>query len=300
MKVLAIKRPGIKSRPLMSTTLNHGFANLGHKLKYVSFKKFDEIKSLSEWEPDLVILGRDKSTEHIVKAVNIVRKHSNPTIVYWNPDVRKSFKHWKRLKPMIQAVDFHFTVSDVFMAQWKDWNPNTLWLPEAAAKEVYHKTKPDTKHIHKVSFIGDIRSGPHTFRKKFIQAAKSVCDDVKVWSNVFRNEHNKVVSGSDINLGLTAFTPQSPRYNSMRDYIILATGGFLLTKYSKNMEKWMPVGKGLDVFKNEKEMKSKIKYWLAHPKKRKEVAHNGYKWYLETSTAEKRIQQLLKKAGLGD
>lgn len=115
--------------------------------------------------------------------------------------------------------------------------------------------------LRDVCFIG----GLYPYRIPYF---KSV--GFQVFSNVYNEEHSKVVSETRINLNFTEGDGVSNRI-----YKIMAAGGFLLSNPWKGLEEDFIVGVHLDIFKTQKELKEKISYYLKHKKIRKKIAQAG-------------------------
>ena len=57
---------------------------------------------------------------------------------------------------------------------------------------------------------------------------------------------------------------------------IIGAGGFLLTNYQKDLFRFFEPGKDFDYFEDEKDLLTKIDFYLSHEELRKEIAHNAY------------------------
>lgn len=88
------------------------------------------------------------------------------------------------------------------------------------------------------------------------------------------DEMPKVFKLSKINLSMTSkgIVTGIP----LRVFDIVGAGGFLLTNYQFELEKYFEFGKDIVVYYNMSDLEEKIKYYLEHEQERLEIAHNGY------------------------
>lgn len=62
---------------------------------------------------------------------------------------------------------------------------------------------------------------------------------------------------------------------NMRIFEATGCGVFLLTEYFDNLSDYFEIGKEIEVFRDEKELVDKIRYYLAHPRQREQIAKCG-------------------------
>lgn len=62
----------------------------------------------------------------------------------------------------------------------------------------------------------------------------------------------------------------------LRAFDIMGAGGFLLTSYQLELEKYFEFDKDLVVYYSLEDLKDKILYYLEHENERKDIAYNGY------------------------
>ncbi len=85
---------------------------------------------------------------------------------------------------------------------------------------------------------------------------------------------------------------------NMRFFEIAAAGGFLLCYHQPEIEKYFKIGVECDAFHTERELLDKIRYYLAHPEKRREIALAGQRRALAEHLYRHRLQALLEQLGL--
>lgn len=87
--------------------------------------------------------------------------------------------------------------------------------------------------------------------------------------------------------------------NHSRVFDTIAAGGFMLTRLtpedsgSEGIGSLFEIGKEIEVFKDKKELRDKIEYYLAHDKQRQEIAYRGRQRFLREHTIAHRMQQVL-------
>lgn len=87
----------------------------------------------------------------------------------------------------------------------------------------------------------------------------------------------------------------------LRQFDVTAAGGFLLTYPIAELENCFVIGEECDVFHNEEELLQKISFYLANPKKRRDIAMAGQRRTLSEHLYSHRITtlvELLEKAAV--
>jgi spore maturation protein CgeB len=183
-------------------------------------------------------------------------------------------------------------IRNVLLTQWACNHYDYIRLPNAA------KT-------FDVTFIGQ----PHGIRRKVVHRLqeKGICIDAfgKGWKlgRVSQQQMIHIINGSKINLNLsnsslnihTLFRNQQQIKG--RNFEIPGCGGFLLSNYVEGIENYYDIGKEIICFKDEKELKERIQYYLKHDDQREAIALAGYKRTLREHTYEKRFINLFKQMG---
>jgi spore maturation protein CgeB len=87
---------------------------------------------------------------------------------------------------------------------------------------------------------------------------------------------------------------------TQRVFDCLAAGGFVITSYKKVVEEFFKTsgpGQEIVMFSNEKELRDKIDYFLAHDGERKEIAARGREQILAEHTYKNRVDEIIKIVG---
>jgi spore maturation protein CgeB len=84
---------------------------------------------------------------------------------------------------------------------------------------------------------------------------------------------------------------------NLRHFEVTAAGGFLLTYEMSELSRYFEVGKECVAFRTERDLLDKIRYYLAHPKERIEIALAGQKRTLRDHLYSYRIKRLIEQLG---
>lgn len=111
-------------------------------------------------------------------------------------------------------------------------------------------------------------------------------------------EFMKIVAGSKINLNLHSSTTHDgvdPKCDAInpRVFEIAAAGGFQLCDPCIGLEEHFDFDRELPVYRDIKELRAKIDYYLAHPDEREAIAQRARKRALRDHTYANRAQQML-------
>jgi len=278
--------------------IKYAFEQLGHTVVAVDARNQPEMpySVACNFKPDLVFCARlDRLTGQIIQ---MKEKFKNVVACTWNVDTRTDINHWKHLFPLIRACDYYFVPASRLLPEWRKINSNTFWLPQGLQNEIYRKPTKITerdrrKYACDVNWAGTGRSS----RRPFLDAIEQMNIDFKKWGcsgmpRIYNEEHNKMVSLSKINLGISGW-PENEKYIPCRDYKIMGAGGFVLDLYRKGVYDIFP-SDTIVWYETPDDLVKKIRYWLVNEKERREFAERGFKWVHYNATYVHRIQQALE------
>jgi spore maturation protein CgeB len=83
-----------------------------------------------------------------------------------------------------------------------------------------------------------------------------------------------------------------------RNFEIPGYGGFLLTSYVQGLEQYFEIGKEVAVYRSEKELIEKIRYYLQHDDERETIRQAGHERTLREHTYEQRIRDIFQKINM--
>ncbi|HKL80786.1 MAG TPA: glycosyltransferase, partial [Mobilitalea sp.] len=113
---------------------------------------------------------------------------------------------------------------------------------------------------------------------------KGYIDYYKVMPKTFRY--------SRINLNITLRTIKSGI--PLRIFDVLGAGGFLITNYQGDIEKYFEIGKDLICYESEEDLLDKVQYYLQHEDERRQIAENGYLKVKQYHNYEVRLKEILR------
>lgn len=195
----------------------------------------------------------------------------------------------------------------------------------------------DLPKIYDITFVGQRYGNRKKIIKEIKKSGIRIECWGKGWPNgrVSQEEMIKIFSQSNINLNLTKSSGSlnlrslagiflkksegkikivSPRFWIVnlksaldrgkeqikgRNFEILGCKGFLITGDADNLQDYYQDGKEIIIYKNNKDLIEKIKYYLENEKEREreDIALAGYKRTIAEHTYEKRFEEIFKIAG---
>jgi hypothetical protein len=105
----------------------------------------------------------------------------------------------------------------------------------------------------------------------------------------------RVYNTARIVLNITNWDPARYVALNQRVFDVPATGAFLLTDYSPELEEHYEIGKEIACFGDADELRDKARYFLAHEAERDAVARRGYEKALSLPTVADRMRVLIRQ-----
>ena len=185
--------------------------------------------------------------------------------------------------PLLEVSDILEILQDVHGCQLSFKSPIHLEMTELAIRyEAMTLCRKET--LEQVADLG-LRLYGETNWKKILG------DDVEYMSNLCNWELPKLYNTSKINLNMTNATILEGF--PMRVFEVPGFGGFLLTDYRPMLGEFFEIGKEVVCYMDIEDLRGKIKYYLAHPDERKEIARRGQERVLKEHTYRHRMQKLI-------
>ena len=103
----------------------------------------------------------------------------------------------------------------------------------------------------------------------------------------------RVYNGSKIVLNITNWDPARYVALNQRVFDVPATGAFLLTDYSPELEEHFRLGDEIVCYRDVEELRDKARYFLAHEAEREAIARRGYRRALTLPTVADRVRTVL-------
>lgn len=121
-------------------------------------------------------------------------------------------------------------------------------------------------------------------------------------------EHVQMAGHEEINMlnaqsriSLNIMRDESHDSLNLRVFELCASGSFQLVKFHPALGRCFEVGKEIEVFADPEEAADKVRYFLAHPEEREEIARAGFDRVLREHTMHIRVGQIvsiLKREGI--
>lgn len=104
-----------------------------------------------------------------------------------------------------------------------------------------------------------------------------------------------VYNSSKIVLNITNWDPARYVALNQRVFDVPATGAFLLTDYSPELEEHYRLGEEIVCYRDAAELSDKARYYLAHEAEREAIARRGYERALTLPTVADRVRAVLRE-----
>lgn len=108
----------------------------------------------------------------------------------------------------------------------------------------------------------------------------------------YYNEMPCVFKKSKINLNITLRSIKTGI--PLRAFDIMGCGGFLLTNYQEELERYFEIGRDLVCYENYGDLLEKVEYYLNHDEERRQIAQNGYQKIEQSHTMRRRVEEMFQ------
>jgi spore maturation protein CgeB len=105
----------------------------------------------------------------------------------------------------------------------------------------------------------------------------------------------RLYNGSKVVLNVTTWDPALYPALNQRVFDVPATGAFLLTDYSPELEEHFRIGEEIVCFREIEELRDRARYYLTHDAARERVAAAGYRKALSLPTIVDRMRQVVAR-----
>ena len=214
---------------------------------------------------------------------------TKPKILYTNDWVFLDKTREQNYREKIKYIDY--IISTDTTDYTKNFGIKKYWhIPMACLPSFGFNPSPQKDLI----FTGYI--GYSQDRKIFIEEIKKSFDliiyGVGNKQPIYNKELEKTLQNYKIALGHNCVN--SPGYWSSRLYITIGFGGFFITPYIKLLEREFKNKKHLVWYKNLKEGKKLIRYYLEHNKEREKIRRQGYEYCQKNYNWDVRAKEFIK------
>lgn len=241
------------------------------------------------------------------ETLKILKSQAIKTVL-WTVDAPREFR------PILEAAIYYDhifcggTEAQELLAQ--AGFQKTHWLPFACDPDIHKPVETSPKEKAEwgsdVAFVG-------SFYPNRAQILEKISDlELRVWGPGWKKlqrssalkkrttaqklkpgEWIKILSSSAINLAIHFQDGKTPCYQaSPRVYEALACRSFLLVDEQKDVKSLFQDGKHLAFFKDSKDLREKIDYYLNHAEERKKMAAHGYEEVSHKHTYMDRMEKM--------
>ncbi len=267
-------------------------------------------KEVVDFQPDLLLIlkGENVSAKTLLK---IKQRWMDIRIVTWWVD--DPFIEWRghylHRDAFLKLCYYDwFFISDAFYIPYlkQAGAKRVAFLPLACLPRLYRSIQlsSDEKEYYgsDIAFVG---SGDKDREKLLEQLAGF---DLAIWGKNWNSfilkervrsnkgipiaETAKVYNAAKIVLNLNR--PQNVFGTNMRTFEAMACGAFVLNDYRQDLEKSFTIGEEIVCFKDVKELKTLLDYYLANPTERRAIAKIGQLKCHNEHTYHRRMQEIIK------
>jgi spore maturation protein CgeB len=259
------------------------------------------LQRIDQFEPDLifgVLLGYELWSE----TLDLVRSHSNATVLNWGTDDSWKYKQFTRF--MAPHVNWWATTYQQIAAQaHRDGINNLVCSQWAASHDSLTPPIPARQCRYQVSFVGSAYGN----RKQWIKRLNACGIEVQCFGygwpagaiasadlrSIYR-ESVLTLNFGDSGLQFRGLLPYHSRQIKARVFEVPGGGGCLLTEPAEGLEQYFRIGEEIIAFEGVKELADRIRFFLAHPDKRDAVARQGFERVAKEHTYDRRFAELLE------
>jgi len=266
-------------------------------------------EKVKEGQPDimLVLMGdtiSPKTLEEIKKQGVILVNWFHDTVL---APIRKDF-----VENVSPYYDYFFIIDSLDVLNYIKIGARCVkTIPLACAPEM-HKDISLTedekkKYGSEVCFVGTIKFGREEVLRYltdfnlgiwgyWIKESPSLARFYK-GKYFFGQEAVKIYNASDIVLDINEGNENKSFYVTPRVFEVPACGGFLLTDENPCLSDLYEISREIICYKDKKELKELIKYYLEHPEERRILAQKGQQRAYREHTYENRLKDILSIIG---
>jgi hypothetical protein len=165
--------------------------------------------------------------------------------------------------------------------------------PRAFEHEMVLVGGPSARRVELVRALDDLPLeiyGHWEKRTRFTPALRRRVKAKGAWGTQLLELYNR----SKIALNITNWDPARYVALNQRVFDVPATGAFLLTDYSPELEEHYRIGEEIACYRSAEELRDKARYYLAHDAERDAIARRGYDKALTLPTIRDRMEAVIE------
>ena len=266
--------------------IQRAFEQLGWEVEVVDAKERpgDTAEAFNADDFDLVFCSR---TPALLPEIRKIKAISACPVVIWNVDKRLDVRDFgPELLELFNLADLLCTAAAGNVEQYRQLCPDTRvgFLPQGCDPDFHRIVEPTPEEGEKyacdVMFAGSIADGVHIGRRELLEYLKAEGVDLKLYGpctgqpKLTGDPLIRSYRSSKIVLGHNSGMRDLALNSSVRDYLVMASGGFLLTEGYTGIEEYFPGMCG--VYRSKEECLEKIGYYLDHPEEREAMVQKAY------------------------
>lgn len=298
--------------PVLRKCIKKIFPNPGRQLPFVESlesKKIEKslLETAREYKPDIlfVLMGDTIFPQTLEK----IKKMGIITVNWFHDSVIHPARK-KLVETISSYYDYFFIIdSEEVLNYIKIHSQYVKTIPLACNPEVHKSinlSEEERKNYgSEVSFVG-------TVKFKRAEVLSSLVDfNLGIWGywlkkipelkkcyreqHIFGEEAVKIYNASKIVLDINlSYGTGDKLFNvTPRVFEVPASGGFLLVDENPHVAKLYEIEKEIICYKDESDLREKVKYFLEHTEERKKIAQKGQQRAYREHTYEKRLKEIL-------
>jgi len=257
-------------------------------------------------KPDFVLVNKGESiNKGIIKRIS---QRGIKTINWCLDDPFGELNSFNNIKNR-NEYDYFFVFDPYYVRKLKKTGQkNAFYLPCAVDPDIHREMTLMEKreYRHNVSFVGTYQKNREELLKKIKEYNPSIwgyhwnktkglnIQKEKLHGNKKIKDNNRmceIFNTSKINLNI--HYPHSRESVNLRTFDVLATKSFLLCDYFEELPNLFEIDKEIVCYKDVKELRKKIEYYLENEDERNKIIEAGYKRVLKEHTFYHRMKAIL-------
>jgi spore maturation protein CgeB len=265
--------------------------------RYPSYAELNQalLETIDRERPD-VMLTVQMHYELWLETLELIKARGNVATISWTTD--DSWKYRETSRFIGSAYHAMTTTYVDYLLQYhRDGIDNVLLTQWAVSADALQEPLPTDSCRYQVSFVG----AAHAYRQQ--KVAELAAQGVEVtcfgygWQNgsVAADEIPKIIRASVISLNF-ANALKGANQIKARTFEVPGAGGFLLTENADELSRSYILDREIVVFDSTAELATKIKYFLANPVEREQIAQAGFLRTKQEHTYDLRMQEAINFA----
>ena len=261
------------------------------------------IKKVKDSNPDVLFVIRGE--ELYAETLERIKDEHKIRIITWWTESRLEHKYYVESLPL---YDFVFSFDKSHISKMKEYGArDAYYLPLACDPEIHRSivlsAKEKKLYEHDISSCGAINLAR-------IDVFKTISDfDFAIWGKdwprIIKREgllknFKGVIKGEDVarvynasKIALNVHHPDTISGANARTFEIPACGILEIVDYKSSIEELFVVGKEIICYKDKRELRDLIRYYLSHNEERIEIAKRGYERVHKEHRYLDRMQKVL-------